>query len=118
MQKKGIKIEMALSNDIAFLQKDVVSFLNKANSSDAKIQKLVQSLNAEAKFFLANKNYAKIKVKEAQSLGTKFEAMAKELGVAPNSLEPAKNLNVVLDSLKQIDDTITNIVQAIATVGK
>ena len=118
MQKKGIKVEFAVSDEIVSLQKNVTQFLDKANKSELKIRKLAESLKQEYKFFAGNMQFAKNQTKIAQSLGGKFEKMAKELGVPVQGTEPAKNLNVVFDSLKQIDDTLTMMKESIASIGK
>jgi septation ring formation regulator EzrA len=118
MQKKGIKIEMAVTDEIVALQKNVSQFLDKANKSELKIRKLAESLKAEYKFYAGNMQFAKNQTKVAQSIGAKFEKMAKDLGVPVAGTEPAKNLNVVFDSLKQIDDTLTMMKESITAIGK
>jgi PAS domain-containing protein len=95
MQKRGIKIEFAVTDEIVALQKNVSQFLDKANKSELKIRKLAESLKAEYKFYAGNLQFAKNQTKVAQSIGAKFEKMAKDLGVPVAGTEPAKNLNVV-----------------------
>ena len=112
------KVELAVTDDINFELKNIKGFLDKANKADANIQKLVTSLNSNYSHFANNMGYAKGRIKVVDSLSSKFQKLAGELGIDAKGTESFKTISLMYDYLSQIEDTLGNMTTAIKSIGK
>jgi septation ring formation regulator EzrA len=111
-----VEVQLGVTEDIQFQLKSINEFLNKANAADNKLQKAVSSVNELYAPYKLNLGYAKAKEKQMRQLEANFNKLAKELGVDVKSTEAFKLLNDAFSFLSQIDDTLTNMKDAIAQV--
>ena len=112
------EVKLAITDEISAELKNIQGFLDKANKADANIQKLVTSLNSNYSHFANNMGFAKGRTKVVDSLSTKFQKMAGELGIDAKGTDSYKSISLMYDYLSQIEDTLGNMVTAIKSIGK
>ena len=111
-----MEVELGVTDDIKFQLKSINEFLNKANAADTKLQKAVTTVNELYAPYKLNLGYAKAKEKQMRQIEATFDKLAKELGVDVKSTDSFKLLNDAFSFLSQIDDTLTNMKDAISKV--
>jgi archaellum component FlaC len=113
-----MKVDLAITDDIVAVLKDVKSTLDKANAADARIAKAIEVLKKEYTFYSMNKKLGTLYSKKGQDLYKKFDALAKQLGVPVKGSESEKNIGQIFDYASQIDDTLGSMQDKVASIPK
>lgn len=114
----AMKVDLAITDDIVAVLKDVKSTLDKANAADARIAKAIEVLKKEYTFYSMNKKLGAVYTKRGEDLYKKFDSLAKQLGVPVKGSESEKNIGQIFDYASQIDDTLGSMQDKIASIPK
>lgn len=114
----AMKVDLAITDDIVAVLKDVKSTLDKANAADARIAKAIEVLKKEYTFYSMNKKLGSLYNKRGEDLYKKFDSLAKQLGVPVKGSESEKNIGQIFDYASQIDDTLGSMQDKIASIPK
>ena len=112
------KVELATVDDIKYQLKFISGLNDQYNKKDAIVQKSVAALNAAYKDIILNKDYPK----KAQSTLDKLQAalvkQTSDLGIDYKQLPAFKELMDAYSFADQINDSITNAIGAVQSIGK
>lgn len=110
MQKKVIKINLSLADDV---KKAVSSYFTTTDTGISKAVGLIKSLNDASSIFEKALNEAKL----FQSLKIKIETSAKDLGIAPTQMAIYSDLNSAIEDLKATQKKADTLKKAIALLN-
>ena len=112
------KIDLGTIEDIAYQYKSINAINNTYNKLDATVQKSIAPLNAAYKQIVINQGYAKKITPVLDKLQATLVKQANDLGVNYKELPAFKQLMETYSFVSQIDDSITNSVDAVKSIGK
>lgn len=112
------KIELAITDQVASLLKNVQKTLSDYNKADNKIQSLAKQINDLYKPMATNKGYAGRLTKIIDGHQKNAEKLFKELGISMSGTDVQRQLSELYDLASQIDDTMSNADNAIKSIGK
>jgi DNA repair ATPase RecN len=113
-----VKVDLAVTDEIASELKSINQMLKMANDANNKIVKAAEQLNAAYKNIGQNLNYAKVKTSKVDSISNNLNKLAADMGVDPKSTQVFKSIQDAYQFLGQIQDSFDNIKNTISTLGK
>jgi uncharacterized coiled-coil DUF342 family protein len=113
-----VKVDLAVTDEVASKLKNINDILKIANDSNNKVVKLAEQLNAAYKKSAPYVNYSKTMGKQIDGLYKNLEKLAKELGVNIQSTDAFKGIQDAYQFLGQIEDAMSNMKNAISSIGK
>lgn len=112
------KIELGTIDEIKYQLKFISGLNDQYNKKDAIVQKSVAALNAAYKDIILNKDFQK----KANSILDKLQAslvkQSSELGIDYKQLPAFKELMDAYEFADQVNDSITNAIGAVQSIGK
>lgn len=112
------KIELGTIDEIKYQLKFISGLNDQYNKKDAIVQKSVAALNAAYKDIILNKDFQK----KANSILDKLQAslvkQSTELGIDYKQLPAFKELMDAYEFADQVNDSITNAIGAVQSIGK
>ena len=113
-----MEVELAVTDQVSTLLKQVQKTLADYNKADNKIQAIAKQINDLYKPINANKGYAGRLTKIIDGHQKNAEKLFKELGVPMQGSDLQKQLSELYSLASQIDDTMSNAELAIKSIGK
>lgn len=109
MQKTGNKINLALDTDV---KKVISSYFTSTDNANVSYKNAISSLrDAIAKYEIVNSN-----TNQFDSLLSKVNAAAKDLGISPNDLQMSKDLNLAISDAKEFNADLGKLQKALSTI--
>jgi hypothetical protein len=112
------KVELATVDDIKYQLKFISGLNDQYNKKDAIVQKSVAALNAAYKDIILNKDYPKKAKSTLDKLQAALVKQTSDLGIDYKQLPAFKELMDAYSFADQINDSITNAIGAVQSIGK
>ena len=112
------KIELGTIDEIKYQLKFISGLNDQYNKKDAIVQKSVATLNSAYKDIILNKDFQKKANSALDKLQASLVKQAGELGVDYKQLPAFKELMDAYEFADQVNDSITNAIGAVQSIGK
>jgi hypothetical protein len=118
VELSDVRVDLGTIDEIKFQVKSISGVNDTYNKLDAIIQKNVKPISDAYKQIIINKDYQKKINPVLDKLQATLTKQASDLGLDVKSLPAYKDLMDAYQFVDQVNDSITNSISAVQSIGK